>query len=240
MSTRLATVLVAGLLVLAGCAGGVTSAPAAAAADADPGTTISVSATGEVSAPADLARIHVSVVATADSADSARSRIASDAERMRTALRDAGVPDDAVTTTSFAIYPEYRYDERERELVGYRAIHSYRIEVAPDRAGEVVDVAVGNGAAQVDGVQFTLTDDTRRDLRAQALADAVTAARADADTVAAAAGLSVTGVRTVSTGGNVAPVFDARFAESGDGESTTLEPGPVRVSAAVSVTYTAA
>lgn len=49
-------------------------------------------------------------------------------------------------------------------------------------------------------------------------------------------------VEHVSADGGFAPVFDARFTEAGAdgvGAPTTLEPGPVTVTASVSATYTA-
>jgi hypothetical protein len=236
--------LALGLLVLlAGCLGPLQTATPTADADADAvdGTTISTTGTGSVDAESDLAVVSVAVVATAETADDARGQVAADVERMRTALRGAGVPDDAVTTTSFAVYPEYDYRDGERTERGFRAIHSFRIETQPARAGEIVDVAVGNGATEVHGVSFTLEEETRAALRAQAIERAVTAARADADAMAGAAGLSVTTVETMSTSGGFTPVERFDMAESAGGDArTTLEPGPVSVSVTVSVTYRAA
>jgi hypothetical protein len=251
MRTVLSTLALVVLVLVAGCA-----APFAADADGanrpDPavrqvttgtdaapsGPVVAVSATGRVSADPDLAVVRVSVTATADSADAARSSVAADSERMRAALRDAGVPDDAVRTVTYAVYPRYDYSGEERDVVGYRAVHAYSVEVPPERAGEVVDVAVANGASTVDGVAFTLSDEARADLRARALERAMTAARADADAVASAAGLTVTGVREASTVADdgYAPVYRTAEADAA-GASTTLEPGPVTVTATVRVTY---
>ena len=252
-ATVTATVGLAALLLLAGCAAPFTAnagttdvnSPGSQVRtpDANVGTTVSVQSEGSVDAAADLAVVRVSVVATADDADTARRQVAADAERMRAALSDAGVADDAVRTVSFDIYPEYDHTERERELVGYRAVHSFEIEVAPDRAGRVVDVAVANGASQVDGVTFTLTEEARADLRAEAISEAMAGARADAEAVAAAEELTITGVHSASTGVDVGPVpmpLAERASDSAGGApSTTFEPGPVTVSATVSVTYTA-
>jgi uncharacterized protein YggE len=209
--------------------------------DAESGRTISVSGDGEVTTDADLAVVTIAVTATASSADEARGQVANDSERMRQALRDAGVPDDAVTTAYFRVGPEYDYSGQERNMTGYRAVHAYTVEVAPEEAGEVIDVAVGNGASEVQQVTFTLSDETRADLREDALNAAMDAARTDADTLAEAADLSITGVRSVSTTGGYQPV-DTRVAyESADsaGGSTSFEPGPVTVTATVSVTYDA-
>jgi hypothetical protein len=230
------------LLLLAGCVAPLQSTGTGTAADAAV-TTIDVSGTGEAAAEADLAVVSVAVSARADTADDARGAVATDVESMRTALRDAGVPDEAVTTAFFRISPRYEVIDREREVIGFEAVHAFRIETDPGRAGEVVDLAVGNGADRVDGIAFTLSDERRADLRERALTGAVEAARADADAVAAATDLSITGVASASTSGGFVPVFDARVAEDAAGRAgapTTLEPGPVTVTATVSVSYTAA
>jgi hypothetical protein len=230
---------VAALVLLAGCVAPLqTDGGTDARVDGIP-TTISVSGTGEATAEADLAVLSVAVTATADSANAAREQVATDADRMRQALRDAGVPDDAVTTTAFRVGVEYDYSGETRDVVGYRAVHAYRVEVAPDRAGELIDVAVGNGASEVSNVSFTLTEETRADLRQQAIERAMDAARQDADTVAAAADLSVVGVQSASTQADVRPFAERSVADDSGGAATTLEPGPVTVSATVSVTYEA-
>jgi uncharacterized protein YggE len=241
MRTRSLAVALGLLVLLAGCLGPLQTTPATTDSTATDDTTISATGTGSMSTDADLAVVSVAVVATADSADAARGQVAADVERMRAALREANVPDDAVETTSFSVYPDYDFRDGERTDRGFRAVHSFRIETDPARAGEVVDVAVGNGATEVYGVSFTLSEETRASLRAQAVERAVTAARADADAMAGAAGLSVTSVETMSTSGGFSPVERVDLAESAaDGARTTFEPGPVTVSVTVDVTYRAA
>lgn len=243
MRTRSLAVALGLLVLLAGCLGPLqTASPttdSAGSTDATDGTTISATGTGSVTADADLAVVSVAVVATADSADAARGQVAADVQRMRTALRDAGVPDDAVSTASFSVFPDYRNGDDPAER-GFRAVHSFRIETEPARAGEIVDVAVGNGASEVQGVVFTLTDETRASLRAQAIERAVTAARADADAMAGSVDRSITGVETMSTTGGFAPVERFAAESAADGPRTTFEPGPVSVSVTVDVTYRAA
>jgi uncharacterized protein YggE len=62
--------------------------------------------------------------------------------------------------------------------------------------GEVIDTAVTNGADRVRDVRFTLSGETRDRLRTSALEDAMTAAREQAETIAAAADLTTDGVRS--------------------------------------------
>lgn len=223
------------LVLLAGCVGPLQTA----ASDAPSGPTISVSATGSASADPDLAVVSVGVEATADGADAARAQVADDVARVRSALADGGVPDANVTTTAFGIVPVYNYSGSEREVVGYRAVHALAVETTPDRAGAVVDLAVGNGATRVDSVRFTLSDERRADLRATALERAMDTARTDADGIASAADLSVTGVRQAATGAEFTPSPVARF-EGASGGETVVQPAPVSVTVTIDVTYTAA
>ena len=124
--------------------------------------TISTSGSGDVSADADRTIVTGSVTARADSAEAARESVATNVSAMRGALHEAGVDDGAVTTAAYhvrAVSDVDRTTER-REIVGYEAVHAFRIETTPGAAGTVVDTAVGNGASEIRSVQFTLTDET--------------------------------------------------------------------------------
>jgi uncharacterized protein YggE len=224
------------VVAVAGCAAPLQSS-GSGAAPVDAVSTVDVTGTGQVSADADLAVVFVSVTARADTAAAVRSTVASDTDRMRSALRNNGLPDDAVTTVAFRVSPRYNTSGRQQDIIGYEGVHTVRIDVAPARAGRTIDLAVENGADEVAGVQFTLRDETRSALRQQAMTRAVGAARADADTVAAAANLSITGVRHVSTSGGFSPSFETRV-DAADGAGTTLDPGPVTVATSVHITYT--
>lgn len=229
--------LLAVLLVTAGCLGTTAAAPA----DGENASvrTIDVSATGTATADPDLAVVHLAVEARADSADEAREGAAERVARMRAALDELGVPDEAVRTTSFHVGPEYDHTRDGRELVGYRAVHAFEVESDVDQAGEVIDVAVANGATRIQGVQFTLSDETRSELRETALSEAVSNARADAETIASAAGVSLGTLHSASTAdvGYPRPIAYAAEAGAGDGANTVVEPGPIGVTASVSVSY---
>jgi uncharacterized protein YggE len=60
---------------------------------------------------------------------------------------------------------------------------------AIEKVGEVVDAAVGSGATSVSNIRFDLKD--RQAVQQRALAEAVTDARARADALAKAAGVSI-------------------------------------------------
>lgn len=241
MSSRYLSVLALVLLMTtAGCLG--STAPAVSGAAPDDGTaspSVSVTASGSVSIDPDLAVVRLVAERTADSAEEARSRVATDVAAVREALRALDIGDDAVTTAHYHIDPIYDHDRESRAVVGYRAVHVLTVEADVDQAGAVVDAGVDAGAARVTGVRFTLTDDTRQTARERVLALAMANAAGDASAIADAADLTIVGVRSVSTGAPTVFPYDARvaMAETGGGEATSFNAGPVTVSASVSVTY---
>lgn len=200
--------------------------------------TITVTATGEAQARPDAAVLFLAVVATADSPENATRQVAENASRLRSALADANVSGDRIRTTDYSVYQEGRFDPRN-ESGDYVAEHGFAVEIDNvSRAGELIDVATSNGTTTVRGVQLTLSEETRSELRDEALSNAVDDARAQADAIAASADLAVTGVHSVST---VEPQFGPFEAATRDVAAqetgTQIDPGPLTVSATVQVTY---
>lgn len=241
----LLTVGLTALVVLAGCAG--SGGPAAGSADGDAGEskTISVGAGGQVQAEADQAVIRVAVEATGPDAPTARQRLAENVSRMRSALTEMGIGEDQIVTAYYDI-DQRRHEPRpggeERPETEYRAFHAFEITLTEtERVGEGIDTAVTNGATSVDNVEFTLSQETRQELRQEALTKAMENARGQADTLASASNLTVTGVHTVSTAEvSVRPHHErVAFAAGDAGGGTAIDSGPVTVTAQVAVVYNA-
>ena len=216
----------------------------ATGADAQSGNAVTVTASGEAETEPDKAVVQVAVEATADDPTVARQHVADNASSMRAALVDLGLPADAVRTTGFDIYEDrVRPPEPDAEPeTTHRARHSFAVEVDDtSRVGRIIDAAVDNGATGVHGVEFTLAEDTRNELRQEAIDEAMADARAQADAIAAAGGLTITGVDRVQTGdvGGPRPVPMLERAGAGDGGGTSIESGAVSVRATVTVVYNA-
>ncbi len=265
------TALAAGM---AGCIGGTDdksesdgSAAAAngtaASAGSEPRRVVTVSGTGEVRGDPDRVRLSFDIEARADDARAVRDDLATRAESVRTALVEAGVDEDDITTTRFRI--DERIDRRrlrEAEIDPdspearerfrfYQGSHTFEIEIDDVGAvGSTIDAAVDAGADEVDRVVFTLSDEKRTELREEALRKAVRNARSEADAVADEVGAEIVEATVVdASSGRIGPVErsgDAAAAatptpqaESG-GSSTGVEPGDVTVSVDVDVRYTMA
>jgi uncharacterized protein YggE len=239
METRtvlVGAVAVAAVLATVGAAG-VVAAGGAQSTDAQPNQTVQVSASGQVQTQADRAVVRVAVVSTGDDIETVRERLSSNASSMRSALEEMGVDSGQIQTAYYDISSNRRYGGGEGDEPEYRAIHSFVVTVEDtDSVGAVIDTAVNNGASEIDGVEFTLSQDKRADLKEQALEHAMDTARGKAGAVAAAEDLTVAGVNTITTSQYSASPYRVETAVADSG-GTSIDGGPVSVSATVTVVY---
>lgn len=242
MARQLSAVVVAVLLVGAALGVGVTAATGQAAVNQ---VTISVSGNGEVAAQPDEAVVYVSVTATAENASAAASAVAANVSELRTALDDSNLTSD-VRTTDYSISQRTAREQLpgppgqggQQGTVTYVARQSFAITVPNvSEAGSVIDVAVAAGATEVRGVQFTLSEERRRELRTEAIQRAVEDARFQAEAVAAATNLTLGSIQSVSVGGG--NVFAERVQLAAASRDTVIQPREVTVSASVQVVYNA-
>jgi uncharacterized protein YggE len=210
-------------------------------------TTLTVSGQGSVSKAPDSALIDVAIV-TSDDASAAKATAQNNTayDRLRERLRGLGVRDDAIRTTSFGVHYVARPSATREPLggappplppgrYGYVATRNLTI-TAPrvDAAGTVVDAAVAIGA-DVNDVRYTLAD--QRATVAQALSAAVADAQMQAESVAQAAHLRITGIKSIDVSSAPVPVAFAARAAAPAPPQTEITPTPLDVRASVSVTY---
>jgi len=244
MQINRSTLLVSAVAVLLLVAVGAATAVTPAEQTDQPTKQIDVAASAEVSAQPDQAVLRLGVVATAEDAQTARDQVAANATALRSALTELNISADQIETAYYDI-GEVRDRAEPERTSGYRAVHALEVTLNDtDTVGDVIDAAVDNGANRVDGVSFTLSEEKRHELRQDALEKAMDRARTDADTLANSSGLQIAGASSISASDvHVTPyrVEQAMMASGGDGAvaSTTIESGPVDVSASVQVVYNA-
>lgn len=215
------------------------------ASAADP-TTLTVNGQGSVSKTPDSALVDVALV-TNDETSAAKAtdqnNVAYNALLAR--LHAMGVRDDAIRTAAFNVHYVPRPQPLRQPLSGpilppqqrYGYIASRTLTVtAPriDAAGRVVDAAVAVGA-NVNGVRYTLAD--QRAAVAQALSAAVGDAQMQAESVAQAAHLHITGIKSIDVSSAPAPIAFAMRDAAVSATPTEITPAPLDVRASVSVTY---
>lgn len=234
----LGVVLIAVLIGSAGVAGATAADANNDSESTDSEPTITVSGEGSVDAPPDEAVVSLAVVAEGDDPASVRDDLDDGADGLREALVAANVSADEIETTDLRI--EERFRTPGEQEPAYRGVHAFRVTLDDtERVGPVVDAAADAGA-EIRWLTYRLSSETRDDLRDEALVLAMDDARRQADTLAAAGDLRVTGIRDVDAANQqVTPVrFEEDVLEVAT-NGTTIEPGDVSVSATVRVTYDA-
>jgi uncharacterized protein len=217
-------------LVLFGAAAiaGVAQPHFARSADPAAPKTITVAGSGTVETVPDRATFFFTVTTTADSAKSAMARNGAAADAVAAALKSAA----KVQTSGISLDP--RLDDSGSAILGYTASTTVSADADLARAGGLIDAAVAAGATGVSGPSFSTSDRDAlyRDALEQAVADAKTKAAA----LAAASGLTLGDVKSISEGqaSYPQPMFAA-----GDA-AAKIEPGTQTVDATVTVTYDAA
>lgn len=224
----------------AGCFGDEPDGLPAASSNPDQdreidGAPLRVSGSGSVSTEPNQARFRAAIEETGDDAEAVGENLAARVDEVQAALLDAGLEDGAIETS------RYRLRE-QRQGTGYEATHSLLVEVDDvDRVGELIDVAIEAGADGVGRINFSIDDETRAEHREVALERAIDDARAEAEVVAEAKGMEITGVAEVEVESSGVSPFEVRYAvaEADDGGSggTDIDGGDVDVSASVTVTY---
>ena len=203
-------------------------------------TLLSVSVDAEVQGAPDLAEIGAGVTTEAAEAEQALRANAERMSRVVAAVRKAGVADRDVQTSGLTLQPQFRYQEnREPILTGFRA--SNRVQVTlrdPRAAGRIIDTLVREGANQIDGPNFRIANP--EPLLDKARQEAVRKGRARAELYAAASGLRVKRITTISEGQDVRPMpYPApRMAMAMEAkDSSPVAPGEVRMTVTVQMGF---
>lgn len=175
---------------------------AAARTDAAEPRSVSVSATGTVSAVPDMARIAVGVSARAPAAQAAADEAAARAQALLAALDSAGIAPADRRTQHIGIVPIHARDDRSAPLriEGYEARQHFEVTVRDlARLGPLIDSLVKAGSATLGGIAFDVA--ARDSLLDEARRRAVAEARRLAALAAEAAGARLGQVLNLSLGG---------------------------------------
>ena len=205
---------------------------------------IHVSGSGSVTGTPDRAQLTFAVETENPNVRTAQSDNAVRMNAVIDALVAAGIPKDQMKTTGYSIYPVYQDTTGllNPKITTYRVANTLQVTLRDvNQTGNVIDTAVTAGVNTVNSIQFMLSDEQAQVLRTEALKKAVTLARADADIVAAALGVSISSVQSADISQGYTPViYDNYRPEVISAKTvvpTPIQPGDVTVTAQVSITY---
>lgn len=203
------------------------------------GPTIAVSGEGRAGAAPDMARLRVGVETEGRDAAAALAENSSATARVIARLKESGVPAADIRTSSFAVRPIYgqsRTGLYEQRIEGFAVVNAVSARIG-DLAGlgAVLDALVRDGANRIDSLEFGIADPAP--VLAEARADAIAQARAAAETYAAAAGMTLGPVLSISDlGGPPQPLVSGAMLRM-EASSVPIEPGTAEIAASVSVVW---
>jgi uncharacterized protein YggE len=206
-----------------------------------PVRSMSVTGIGEVALKPDIAYITIGVHTEKNTATEAMAQNNTDTQAVVNALKAGKVADADLQTNNFNIYANNRVDPQGQPIgTTYSVDNTVYVKVRDlAKLGDLLDAAVKAGANNINSIQFDVVDKTKATTDARAAA--VKAAKAQADELAAAAGVSLGSIQSISYYDSVPGPF---YENKGMGGATDMaavaapiNPGTLKVSVNVTLTY---
>jgi uncharacterized protein len=188
----------------------------------------------------DLAIISAGVQTLRPTATAAIDENAAAMERVRAALKRAGIEDRDIQTSSISLNPEYHYaNNQPPRLTGYRASNMVNVKFRDlKRTGAILDALVAQGANQISGPNLTI--DKPEGALDEARLKAIANGRARADLYARALGMRVARLLSVSEGGGhyaPPPMPMVMMASAERSADTKIDPGSQQLQVGVTMTF---
>ncbi len=202
---------------------------------------LSVSGTGEVKATPDQAQLSTGVVTQAATAAVALAANSRAMNGVFDTLKRAGIAEKNIQTSNFSVSPQYGNPKPggAPHITGYQVSNTVVVMVTGlDKVGPALDALVAAGSNQIDGPSYSIADP--KPLLAKAREEAVKDAAARAQTLAAAAGVTLGPILSISEGGSEyspQPLYRSMKFQGVASVAPPVASGEETVSASVSITW---
>ena len=207
-----------------------------------PMSQINVSATGKADVAPDRAIVTAGVMTQGKTAREAMIANATLMTAVYDELEAAGIPKSNVATSQLSLQPRFNYQNRRAPKIdGYDARNNVTVKADNlDKVGPMLDALVAAGVNNINGVQFTVKDP--KAAKSKAREDAIREAKAQAQSMADAAGVKLGRLMSLSESGGYSrpqPMAYARMemAADGGGASTPISAGEQTMSVTVNMSY---
>ncbi|WP_272030966.1 SIMPL domain-containing protein [Oceanobacillus kimchii] len=194
-------------------------------------STITITGTGSVLVVPSIAHVRLAVVTRNASLEEAQQQNNESMTNVIRVIVNEGIPRESIQTTSFSARPIYDYVDGKQIFETFEVRNEITITLEDlDRLGEIIDLAINQGANEVVSVTFSVDDP--ENFYEEALTLALRNAESKAEVMAQELGVSLNPIPTkiteVDSDGNGVKLFAA---------STPVEPGTQRIEASVKVDY---
>lgn len=203
--------------------------------------TVSVSGHGSVDVVPDTAQVTIGVDVTLPTLEEAQAESSMQSTAIIDAITGAGVDSADVQTSNYSVYVVRNYDQsgNPSEITGYQISNQVNVTIRDvDAVSDVLAAAIGAGANNIWGISFFVDDQDAAASEARVLA--VEDARAKAEELAAASGLSLGRVLAIAEG-TMSPQLPLQYgradAQMAMGSGPPIEAGTNQVSVDVQMVF---
>lgn len=199
-----------------------------------------VSGEGKISIRPDMAFVNLGVEAQGSTVKSVQQELNDRINAVSDAIKKRGIAKDDIQTTNYSVNPTYDYRDGKQKIAGYSANAMLIVKVKNlDLVNDVIDNAAANGANQIGGLTFDISDKTKT--QNEAREKAVKDAKQKAESAARTAGFRLGKIVNYSEsfGGQPRPIpyFAKAEVANADSAPTQVEPGTNEIVVQVSLSY---
>jgi len=143
--------------------------------------TLTVTGQGMERIPTSLTQVELGVELQGNTAEQVHKEVAQRSSKLIDFLRSQQV--ERLQTASIRLQPQYKYENNQRQLVGYSGSNTVSFRLPTEKVGSLLDESVKNGATQINRVSFTATEQAISQAQKEALRQATIDAQSQADAV---------------------------------------------------------
>lgn len=207
-----------------------------------------VSGEGKVATTPDRAEISLGIQANEPTVKAVQDKGNQVINQITQDLLALGVDKADIKTTNYSLYPNYDYKTGSQKITSYALNVSVQVKAQDfSKITQIVDTATKDGANQVGGINFTLSDEKKKEVENQVRAEAVKEAKSKAESLSSLAGVKLGRIINISENSNdntprpymMAEKVMAPDAVGGAGTSapTNVEPGSTTFTMTVTLSY---
>jgi uncharacterized protein YggE len=205
-----------------------------------------VTGEGKVSVTPDVANITLGIQENGSSLKTVQNAVNTKSKTLTDAIKKLGVEEKDIKTSAYNVYPQYDYSSNVQRITGYQVSTNYIVTVKDfDKVNDIVVAATAAGANVVGSISFDLNESTKTEKMNEARVEAVKEAKAKAEGLAKAAGITLGRVINVSENQNqniVRPVYAEKLSIDSAGSGVPvaqpdIQPGQTELNVAVSLSY---
>ena len=217
-----------------------------------PQRTVVASGVGEAYAIPDIASFSFGATEIGDTVKAAQDKVDQKINKALAMVKDAGVEDRDVKTTSYNVYPKYEWQQiycittpcpqGKNVLKGYEVSETISIKVRDtSKAGDLITKIGTTGVSDISGLEFTVDD--RDKYVAEAREEAITKAKENAKKLADELGVKLGKLLYFNEGGGYpyyatdAAMGGAEMVKSSAPMSAQIPTGESKITSTISLTY---